>query len=263
MHMPKQGHVVHEPGSSIVCISAGVTPLHMSAAVGGMHMEGLTPHQPHTEGESQPVPTTLSALRHVVSCPRLFSGDDIELEDSSFSGLKTSGGSRCVPLKSVEADVIKRTVDLPEEGGPPLADSRYEEVAVPELKAKLLRCVDERMRTDPSTSHVLIIILGGTICMDYAYRNTCLRPQRLAKKLVHSAELKEESLPQFDVLEWDSLVDSSDIGEAQYCNLARQIEKYYNDYDGWAEPQHLGCIYCVLHAWGVSSEVVFRVLLKK
>ncbi|CAI9149038.1 unnamed protein product, partial [Rangifer tarandus platyrhynchus] len=81
--------------------------------------------------------------------------------------------------------------------------------------------------------HILIIITGGTICMDYGGELSSLRPQRLAQRLQQLPELRDSSLPNFDVLEWETLVDSSDISVAHWQRLATQIQQFYDPYDGF------------------------------
>ncbi|KAL8436513.1 hypothetical protein ACSSS7_001676 [Eimeria intestinalis] len=237
----KQGHVVHGAESSIVCISAGATPLHMSAAADEIKLDsgavGACQQQPHLTGGSQPVPTALSAIRRNVSCP-------LALDLAAMSNAEEQTSPPSITHSGDDGDQQqqkdeKGQISLSSSGmGEPrkecdFAVVKYEEVKVPQLRATLIRATEARIRTDPTKPHVLAIILGGTICMDYAYKNTCLRPARLAKKLTRCPELEDESLPHFDVLEWDTLVDSSEIGKEQYCLLARQIEAYYNCYEGF------------------------------
>ncbi|KAL8442411.1 hypothetical protein Emed_007287 [Eimeria media] len=236
----KQGHVVHGAESSIVCISAGATPLHMSAAADEIKLDsvGACNQQPHLTGGSHPVPTALSAIRRNVSCP-LVSELAVMSNDKEHEDRASITSSRDTTTQQDGGETGQDS--LPSSAGVDAArvstcdfeSARYEEVQVPQLRATLIRATEARLHADPSKPHVLAIILGGTICMDYAYKNTCLRPARLAKKLTRCPELEDESLPHFDVLEWDTLVDSSEIGKEQYCLLARQIEAYYDSYEGF------------------------------
>ncbi|PFH32177.1 putative L-asparaginase [Besnoitia besnoiti] len=85
----------------------------------------------------------------------------------------------------------------------------------------------------PDKPLVLIIITGGTICMDYGGEQSSMRPTRLAQRLQDLPELNDPNLPRFDVLEWDSLVDSSEIALPQWKLLAQQVANFYGDYDGF------------------------------
>ncbi|OEH78430.1 putative L-asparaginase [Cyclospora cayetanensis] len=239
----KQGHVVHGSDSSIVCVSAGATPLHMSAAADGLEMNYLSFHHevPHNEGHSQPVTTALSAIHRVSSCPAVGAGDT----HYGLTASLTSGGTNHAlkePVSQKMHGLLQGDPEglLAEEAAGTTewtSDRRYmpyQETVVTPLKATLMRAVDIDMgNPENAKPHVLIIILGGTICMNYAYKNTCLRPSRLGRRLTRCPELTDESLPYFDILEWDDLVDSSDMGKEQYCTLAKQIETYYNAYDGF------------------------------
>ncbi|KAL8273554.1 hypothetical protein Esti_002620 [Eimeria stiedai] len=235
----KQGHAVHGADSGVVCISAGVTPLHMSAAADEIKLDSVDAcqQQPHVAEGSHPVPTALSPIRRNVSCSivsQQAAMNNAE-EHPNRAGVRSSqdgeqqqahdAGQDSLPVSAGEGPAGVSEGDF--------ANAKYEEVQVPQLRATLIRASEARTRVDPSKPHVLAIILGGTICMDYAYKNTCLRPARLAKKLMRCPELEDESLPHFDVLEWGALVDSSEIGKEQYCLLARQIEAYYDSYDGF------------------------------
>lgn len=84
----------------------------------------------------------------------------------------------------------------------------------------------------PTKPLILIIITGGTICMDYGGEQSSMRPRRLAQRLETLPELKDPNLPLFDVLEWDTLVDSSEVGLPHWKLLAQQIFTFYGDYDG-------------------------------
>lgn len=221
---PKQEHVLHGVDNSIVCVSAAATPLHMSAAFEGLDVEVVTPRtqQPHTEGATQPVTTALSAIRRVTSCTRMH--DSSRKENITFkTGHEPEEEKTDVLDDETNAGTAKAQ----------FVRAAYEESPVPALKATLIKNKVTQGAMDTSKPLVLIIIIGGTICMDYAYRNSCLRPARLGRKLTRLPELEEKSLPYFDVLEWNNLVDSSDIGRDHYVTLGKQIETYYAHYDGW------------------------------
>lgn len=46
-------------------------------------------------------------------------------------------------------------------------------------------------------------------------------------------ELNDSSLPDFDILEWEVLLDSSDVDEGHWAILATQIKDNYDDYCGF------------------------------
>eukprot|EP00920_Eleutheroschizon_duboscqi_P000670 GHVT01001822.1.p1 GENE.GHVT01001822.1~~GHVT01001822.1.p1 ORF type:complete len:642 (-),score=169.62 GHVT01001822.1:323-2248(-) len=85
-------------------------------------------------------------------------------------------------------------------------------------------------RTKPK---ILIIITGGTMCMDYVGLESSLRPCPLEDRLRSLVELRDPSLPAYDIIEWAALVDSSDMGPLEWTKLAKIIEKNYAPYDGF------------------------------
>ena len=49
----------------------------------------------------------------------------------------------------------------------------------------------------------------------------------------HISELKAETMPSIDVVEFDELLDSSDFGPTQWAEIASQINQRYDSYDGF------------------------------
>jgi len=84
-------------------------------------------------------------------------------------------------------------------------------------------CTDKRVR---------IIYVGGTAGIKRV--DGSLRPEKgyLTQQLKHSWPNLGEGLPQCTIVEANTLVDSSDMGPAQWVELAMDIEKHYLDYDG-------------------------------
>jgi len=58
-------------------------------------------------------------------------------------------------------------------------------------------------------------------------------PGYLEHMLQTVPEFHHPDVPQFDVLEWTTLWDSSDFSPACWVTLAQQIESHYYDYDGF------------------------------
>lgn len=59
-------------------------------------------------------------------------------------------------------------------------------------------------------------------------------PGHLAKALRSLPELSHPDIPQYDLLEWETIMDSSDFSPACWVKLAKQIEENYYKYDGCA-----------------------------
>uniref|UniRef100_A0A0G4IAA5 asparaginase n=1 Tax=Chromera velia CCMP2878 TaxID=1169474 RepID=A0A0G4IAA5_9ALVE len=89
---------------------------------------------------------------------------------------------------------------------------------------------------DGEERRVLIIITGGTLCMDYT-PSGCLSAEKgnFQQRLLAMEEvnIKPSQLPAFEVLEWESLRDSCDVSLPEWAQLARDIERHYHDFDGF------------------------------
>ncbi|GAB5370246.1 hypothetical protein AAMO2058_001475800 [Amorphochlora amoebiformis] len=83
-------------------------------------------------------------------------------------------------------------------------------------------------------SKVLMIYTGGTIGM--ASSNKGLMPLEgfLEDKIMNMEDISgNPKMPMVDILRWEELLDSSNMDSNGWAKLARQIEKYYLDYDGF------------------------------
>eukprot|EP00917_Polyrhabdina_sp_WS-2016_P012189 GHVP01026843.1.p1 GENE.GHVP01026843.1~~GHVP01026843.1.p1 ORF type:complete len:407 (+),score=73.85 GHVP01026843.1:30-1250(+) len=78
---------------------------------------------------------------------------------------------------------------------------------------------------------ILIMITGGTICMVQKDDET-LHPVSMQEHMQHLFS-PSSSLPHFDVLEWDNLVDSSDVSIPEWTQMAEDIKENYDEYDGF------------------------------
>lgn len=81
---------------------------------------------------------------------------------------------------------------------------------------------------------ICIINTGGTIGMkdtEYGYAPVSgYMEEALASEL---AAFENSSMPNYDFIEYDPLLDSSNITIANWNKIGRDIEKYYDDYDGF------------------------------
>ena len=80
---------------------------------------------------------------------------------------------------------------------------------------------------------VCIIHTGGTIGMKMSERG--LVPERgyLAMQMEKMSELFEGMLPDFEVHEYDPLIDSSNLVPEHWMKIARDIESSYESFDGF------------------------------
>jgi len=81
---------------------------------------------------------------------------------------------------------------------------------------------------------VLILYTGGTIgMMEAADGSMRPVPGALVKRLRMLEELEQKRMPQCYVLEFDPILDSADMGPADWTSIASVIRKHYFEYDGF------------------------------
>ena len=83
---------------------------------------------------------------------------------------------------------------------------------------------------------ILILYTGGTIGMvpsPLGYVPAGHFEARLHTHLSRSSASREQALPEFDVLEFDQLIDSSNAQPSDWTNIAHTICHYWRQYDGF------------------------------
>ncbi|EER05792.1 L-asparaginase, putative [Perkinsus marinus ATCC 50983] len=101
-------------------------------------------------------------------------------------------------------------------------------------------CDDSKLRPvfAPNVRHepgkVLIIYTGGTIGMQ-PFANGTLHPVPgyLTRQIHSLPELQATGMPSVSVIEWDNLIDSSDMSPEGWAAMAKAVEDNYDDYDGF------------------------------
>ena len=85
------------------------------------------------------------------------------------------------------------------------------------------------------TTRVLIIYTGGTLGMTHREGSLSPEPEQgnLAALIRNMPEFGDTSLPAVDMLEYDPLLDSSNVGPAEWAMLAESVGAHYYDYDGF------------------------------
>jgi len=95
----------------------------------------------------------------------------------------------------------------------------------------------ERVVQHPSPSgRVLIAYTGGTLGM--IKTNASWAPPQhqrglLSELIAAMVEFHDESMPDIDMVEFDPLLDSANIGPREWCSLANLVRRHYLDYDGF------------------------------
>ena len=80
---------------------------------------------------------------------------------------------------------------------------------------------------------VCILYTGGTIGMvptEYGYAP---KKDYFHTLLSQFHQMRNPALPDWDVIEFDPLLDSSNIAVQEWNNIGRTIAKHYDDYDGF------------------------------
>jgi hypothetical protein len=86
---------------------------------------------------------------------------------------------------------------------------------------------------DGGPGRVLLIYTGGTMGM--TVQNGSLTPLKgyLPECISKMPEVHDPSMPELDVLEYDPLIDSSNVGPDDWASLATHVRDNYYDYDGF------------------------------
>lgn len=59
------------------------------------------------------------------------------------------------------------------------------------------------------------------------------QPDFLAQQLASFPEMNSDEMPQYEIVEFDPLLDSSDMSHEEWHHIAKLIEKHYYDFDGF------------------------------
>ena len=97
-----------------------------------------------------------------------------------------------------------------------------------------------------NTNKVLIIYTGGTIGMKDSPRGYVPAPGLLGEQLAAMPQFHDRSMPalttplsrygrrvRYQILEYDELLDSSNMGIEDWVKIARDIERHYHEYDAF------------------------------
>ena len=84
-------------------------------------------------------------------------------------------------------------------------------------------------------SRVLVIYTGGTCGMVRSPEDGSLvpSPAYLSKALMTMVSEQGEAFPNISIHEFESLIDSSDMGPDDWVAIAREIERHYYLFDGF------------------------------
>lgn len=80
---------------------------------------------------------------------------------------------------------------------------------------------------------VCIIYTGGTIGMVRTKRGYAPQKGYMDRELSTFSELKADIMPEYDIHEYDPLLDSSNMSQVEWIKIAQDIKDHYNEYDGF------------------------------
>ena len=88
---------------------------------------------------------------------------------------------------------------------------------------------------DHANGIVLIIYTGGTLGMTKDTNTGALSndPAYLRRCICEMPEFENPDIPDTDMIQYDPLLDSSNVGPSDWSSLADVIGQYYLDYDGF------------------------------
>ena len=84
-----------------------------------------------------------------------------------------------------------------------------------------------------NSKRIAIIYTGGTIGMMPSEQGLVPEAGYLPKRLQQEPRLQSASVPDFDLIEYSPLLDSSDMEPADWHRLAKDISHRYSDFDGF------------------------------
>ena len=92
----------------------------------------------------------------------------------------------------------------------------------------------ERVSEGDKAGRVLLIYTGGTLGMS-KLPNGSLAPKKgyLPACIKAMPEVLDESMPDLDIIEYDPLLDSSNVTPVEWMQLVSEIQQHYYDYDGF------------------------------
>ena len=80
---------------------------------------------------------------------------------------------------------------------------------------------------------VCLINTGGTLGMDRGVRGYRAVPGFLAQQLDKIDELKRDGMPQIELIEYEPVIDSSNMTPETWHKIASDIEQRYDQFDGF------------------------------
>ena len=79
---------------------------------------------------------------------------------------------------------------------------------------------------------IYIVYTGGTLGMIKTAKGYAPKPGYLSSLMDAIAELADPTIPDYDIHEYDPLLDSSNMRPSDWLKIARDISNHYDEFDG-------------------------------
>ncbi|MFZ9034677.1 MAG: asparaginase [Francisellaceae bacterium] len=83
------------------------------------------------------------------------------------------------------------------------------------------------------TKKIYVIYTGGTIGMVPTKNGYAPKKDYLIEKIRSIADFYHDQMPDFDIHEYERLIDSSNVTPSDWVSIANDIKVHYDDYDGF------------------------------
>lgn len=84
-----------------------------------------------------------------------------------------------------------------------------------------------------SHKKILVIYTGGTIGMVSTDHGYDVKTGYLSETIAATRDFYHYNMPEFEVIEYDDLIDSSNIKPERWLSLSKDVIRNYDDYDGF------------------------------
>ena len=113
-----------------------------------------------------------------------------------------------------------------------------ESFIVDKVSAETFHIVYNRSNVDSgewmkSVKKICVINTGGTLSMRRSESGYRPWPGYLANQMANMDELSQSPMPEFDIIEHEPLVDSSNMTPDIWSKIANDIQEHHDAYDGF------------------------------
>ena len=93
---------------------------------------------------------------------------------------------------------------------------------------------DGRIRMEKKAKKkICILYTGGTVGMVPTALGYAPKTNYFSQKLREIPQIRADAMPLYDIVEFDPLLDSSNVGPEQWYQIGSAVQARYRDYDGF------------------------------